>query len=57
MKYFESYYQHYNIKDTKTLYSINNIEIDELCRELKVNLEELHDKLLIDYEKLLDNQN
>ena len=57
LKYFESYYQHYNIKDTKTLYSINNIEIDELCRELKVNLEELHDKLLIDYEKLLDNQN
>ena len=34
---------------------MNNIEIEELCKELKVNLEELHDKLLINYEKLLNN--
>ena len=49
---FKSYYKFKNIKDTKSLYSINNIEIEELCREFKVNTEELHDKLLIGYENL-----
>ena len=52
---FINYYECNNITDTTTLYNMNNIEIEELCKELKVNLEELHDKLLINYEKLLNN--
>lgn len=52
---FINYYEYNNITDTTTLYNMNNIEIEELCKELKVNLEELHDKLLINYEKLLNN--
>ena len=33
-----------------------NIEIEELCKELRVNVEELHDKLLIFYENMLENK-
>ena len=37
---------------------MNNIEIEELCKELKVNYEELHEKLLIKYQNFLEhNQN
>ena len=53
---FESFYSQHNIYDTKTLYNIYNIEIEELCKELRVNVEELHDKLLIFYENMLENK-
>ena len=53
---FENFFSQHNIFDTKTLYSLYNIEIEELCRELRVNEEELHDKLLIFYENLLENK-
>ena len=53
---FEYFFTQHNIYDTKTLFSIYNIEIEELCRELRVNEEELHDKLLIFYENLLENK-
>jgi hypothetical protein len=53
---FEYFLTQHNIYDTKTLFSIYNIEIEELCRELRVNEEELHDKLLIFYENLLENK-
>ena len=37
---------------------MHNIEKEELCKELKVNSQELKDKLLINYENLLEhNQN
>ena len=54
---FLNYYEYNNINDTKSLYNLNNIEIEELSRELRVNIEELHDKLLINYENLLENKN
>jgi hypothetical protein len=53
---FENFFLQHNIFDTKTLYNLYNIEIEELCRELRVNEEELHDKLLIFYENLLENK-
>ena len=53
---FESFFSLHNIYDTKTLFSLYNIEIEELCRELRVNEEELHDKLLIYYENMLENK-
>ena len=53
---FESFFSLHNIYDTKTLCSLYNIEIEELCRELRVNEEELHDKLLIYYENMLENK-
>ena len=53
---YESFFSLHNIHDTKTLFNIYNIEIEELCRELRVNEEELHDKLLIFYENLLENK-
>ena len=53
---FESFFSLHNIYDTKTLLSLYNIEIEELCRELRVNEEELHDKLLIYYENMLENK-
>ena len=55
---FGFFYEYYNISDTKTLFNMNNIEIEELCKELKVNYEELHEKLLIKYQNFLEhNQN
>ena len=53
---FQNFFSQHNIYDTKTLYNLYNIEIEELCRELRVNEEELHDKLLIFYENLLENK-
>ena len=53
---FEGFFSLHNIYDTKTLYNRYNIEIEELCRELRVNEEELHDKLLIFYENMLENK-
>ena len=53
---YESFFSQHNIFDTKTLFNIYNIEIEELCRELRVNEEELHDKLLIFYENMLENK-
>jgi hypothetical protein len=53
---FNNFYSQINIYDIKTLLNKYNIEIDELCRELRVNEEELHDKLLILYENLLENK-
>ena len=53
---FESFFSQHNIYDTKTLFNLYNIEIEELCRELRVNEEELHDKLLVLYENLLENK-
>ena len=53
---YESFYSQHNIYDTKTLYNMYNIEIEELCKELRVNVEELHDKLLIFYENMLENK-
>ena len=50
------YYETYGIKDIKTLISINNIELDELCRELRINFEELQDKLLVIYESIFDGK-
>ena len=44
-----------NINDIKTLLAINNIDINELCKELRVNLEELKDKLFVDYDTFLRN--
>ena len=49
---FINYYEYLNINNTKTLFNMNNIEVEELCRELRVNYEELHEKLLIYYENL-----
>ena len=57
LKNFMFFYDYYNINDTKTLYNMYNIEIEELCKELKVNVEELHEKLIVNYENLLDNNN
>jgi hypothetical protein len=58
LQYFGFFYEYYNIIDTKTLYKMHNIEKEELCKELKVNSQELKDKLLINYENLLEhNQN
>ena len=54
---FVNYYEQFNINDIKTLFNMNNIEKDELCRELRVNYEELHEKLLIYYENILENNN
>ena len=53
----KNYYENCHIYDTKTLYNKYNIENEELSRELRVNIEELQDKLLIYYEKLLENHN
>ena len=52
----KNYYEVNEIKDTKSLYSINKVDLDELCKELRVNFEELHDKLLVIYESVLDGQ-
>ena len=52
----KNYYEVNGIKDTKSLYSINKMDLDELCKELRVNFEELHDKLLVIYESVLDGQ-
>ena len=52
-----NYYKFYNISDTKTLFNINNIELKELCKELRVNFEELNDKLLVNYENLFEIKN
>ena len=52
-----NYYENYNISDTKTLFKINNIELEDLCKELRVNFEELHDKLLVNYENLFEIKN
>ena len=57
MENLKNYYEHNHIYDTKTLYNKNNIELEELCRELRVNIEELQDKLLIYYDQLLENNN
>ena len=54
---FLNFYEFNKINNTKALYNLNNIEIEELSRELRVNIEELHDKLLINYENLLENSN
>ena len=53
---YENFFSQHNIHDTKTLFNLYNIEIEELCRELRVNEEELHDKLLVLYENLLENK-
>lgn len=53
---FENFFPQHNIYDMKTLFNLYGIEIEELCRELRVNEEELHDKLLVLYEKLLENK-
>ena len=53
---YTNYYENYNITDTKTLFNMNNIEFEELCKELRVNFEELHDKLLVHYENLFENK-
>ena len=53
---FNNFYSQRNIYDIKSLMNKYNIEIGELCRELRVNEEELHDKLLILYENLLENK-
>ena len=53
----KNYYENCHIYDTKILYNKYNIENEELSRELRVNIEELQDKLLIYYEKLLENHN
>ena len=50
------YYETYGIKDIKTMLSINNVELDELCRELRVNFEELQNKLLIIYESIFNEK-
>ena len=57
LEILKNYYEINHIYDTKTLYNKNNIEIEELSKELRVNIEELQDKLLIYYEKLLENNN
>ena len=51
-----NYYEYNNINDMKII-DLNDIEKEELSRELKVNVQELHDKLLIIYEKLLEDKN
>ena len=56
LQHFQNFYSQHGIPDTKTLFNMYNIEIEELCRELRVNEEELHDKLLIFYENLLENK-
>ena len=53
---YKNFFSQHNIHDTKTLFNLYNIEIEELCRELRVNEEELHDKLLVLYENLLENK-
>ena len=53
---FLNYYEYYNIYDIKTLFNVNDIEFEELCKELRVNNEELHDKLLVNYENLFENK-
>ena len=50
------YYENYGIKDIKTMLSINNVELNELCRELRVNFEELQNKLLIIYESIFNEK-
>ena len=52
----KEYYENYGIKDIKTLFSIYNVELDELCRELRINFDELQDKLLIIYESIFDEK-
>jgi hypothetical protein len=46
----KDYYIYYNIYDVKTLCKMNYVDLDELCRELRVNSEELNNKLLEVYE-------
>ena len=53
---YENFFSQHNIFDTKTLFNLYNVDIEELCRELRVNEEELHDKLLVLYENLLENK-
>ena len=48
---FKDYYIYYNINDVKTLIKMNYVDLDELCRELRVNSEELNNKLLEVYDK------
>ena len=49
----KDYYAYYNITDVKTLCKMNYVDLDELCRELRVNSEELNNKLLDVYDKFL----
>ena len=53
LNYCENYFKNNNIKDIKSLYLLNNIDIEELSKELKVNPQELYDKLIVEYEKLI----
>jgi hypothetical protein len=48
---FKDYYIYYKINDVKTLCKMNYVDLEELCRELRVNSEELNNKLLEVYEQ------
>ena len=51
LRNFKDYYQYHNINDVKSLCKINYVDLEELCRELRVNSEELNNKLLEVYEQ------
>jgi len=48
---FTDYFKYYNINDVKTLCKMYYVDLEELCRELRVNSEELNNKLLDVYEQ------
>ena len=54
---FKDYYIYYKINDVKTLCKMNYVDLEELCRELRVNSEELNNKLLEVYEQFFKGKN
>ena len=53
---FKDYYIYNKINDVKTLCKMNYVDLEELCRELRVNSEELNNKLLEVYENFFQNK-
>ena len=54
---FKDYYIYYKLNDVKTLCKMNYVDLEELCRELRVNSEELNNKLLEVYEQFFKGKN
>lgn len=51
---FKDYFIFHNINDVNTLCKMNYVDLEELCRELRVNSEELDKKLLQVYENFFN---